>query len=390
MKKDKPIIVLFLIIVFGVFAFYPVKYILLKTNKLNLISSDNWKTYEKSGNRIKDLVMNLETAIDNRTVNYFPFYNDVTSAFYNFNIKMDSLFSDKVYVKANYDGENLFYDKENNFYFLLNNLSSEELNSRIKTQISFYNDISDKYPNVNLYVYLPLRYEVTNFSNLHNLNNYVNKFKNGLNKNIHVSMLESINVDEYLTYFYKTDHHYNSVGALKAYNDIVKMMNINNTKELSIVNVQSPYYGSLARTALNKNVSDNLMDFDYQNDVKSNNLDNKNKPRNIVKKANPFYDYYISYYNGQYDEVIYSSDVQNNRNLLIISDSLSWQVDYILAENFENTYVINLRYGKWKTDKLYLKEYLAEHNISDILFLQEAEQQMFDLYNHNISDTVVR
>ena len=390
MKKDKPIIVLFLIIVFGVFAFYPVKYILLKTNKLNLISSDNWKTYEKSGNRIKDLVMNLETAIDNRTVNYFPFYNDVTSAFYNFNIKMDSLFSDKVYVKANYDGENLFYDKENNFYFLLNNLSSEELNSRIKTQISFYNDISDKYPNVNLYVYLPLRYEVTNFSNLHNLNNYVNKFKNGLNKNIHVSMLESINVDEYLTYFYKTDHHYNSVGALKAYNDIVKMMNINNTKELSIVNVQSPYYGSLARTALNKNVSDNLMDFDYQNDVKSNNLDNKFKPRNIVKKANPFYDYYISYYNGQYDEVIYSSDVQNNRNLLIISDSLSWQVDYILAENFENTYVINLRYGKWKTDKLYLKEYLAEHNITDILFLQEVEQQMFDLYNHNISDTVVR
>lgn len=390
MKKDKPIIVLFLIIVFGVFAFYPVKYILLKTNKLNLISSDNWKTYEKSGNRIKDLVMNLETAIDNRTVNYFPFYNDVTSAFYNFNIKMDSLFSDKVYVKANYDGENLFYDKENNFYFLLNNLSSEELNSRIKTQISFYNDISDKYPNVNLYVYLPLRYEVTNFSNLHNLNNYVNKFKNGLNKNIHVSMLESINIDEYLTYFYKTDHHYNSVGALKAYNDIVKMMNINNTKELSIVNVQSPYYGSLARTALNKNVSDNLMDFDYQNDVKSNNLDNKFKPRNIVKKANPFYDYYISYYNGQYDEVIYSSDVQNNRNLLIISDSLSWQVDYILAENFENTYVINLRYGKWKTDKLYLKEYLAEHNITDILFLQEAEQQMFDLYNHNISDTVVR
>lgn len=390
MKKDKTIIVLFLIIVFGVFAFYPVKYVLLKTNKLNLISSDNWKTYEKSGNRIKDLVMNLETAIDNRTVNYFPFYNDVTSAFYNFNIKMDSLFSDKVYVKANYDGENLFYDKENNFYFLLNNLSSEELNSRIKTQISFYNDISDKYPNVNLYVYLPLRYEVTNFSNLHNLNNYVNKFKNGLNKNIHVSMLESINVDEYLTYFYKTDHHYNSVGALKAYNDIVKMMNINNTKELSIVNVQSPYYGSLARTALNKNVSDNLMDFDYQNDVKSNNLDSKFKPRTIVKKANPFYDYYISYYNGQYDEVIYSSDVQNNRNLLIISDSLSWQVDYILAENFENTYVINLRYGKWKTDKLYLKEYLAEHNITDILFLQEAEQQMFDLYNHNISDTVVR
>lgn len=345
---------------------------------------------KKSGNCLKDVVMSVETAIDNRTVNYFPFYNDVTSTFYKLNIKLDSLFSDKVYVKANYDGENLFYDKENNFYFLLNNLSSEELDSRIKTQISFYNDISNNYPNLNLYVYLPLRYEVTVFSDIHNLNNYVDKFKNGLNKNIHISVLESANVDEYLTYFYKTDHHYNSVGALKVYNDIVKMMNVNNTKDFSIVNVQNPYYGSLDRTVLNKSVSDNLMDFNYQNDVKSNNLDSKFKPRSIVKKNNPFYDYYISYYNGQYDEVIYSSNIQNNRNLLIISDSLSWQIDYILAENFENTYVINLRYGKWKNDKLYLKEYLNEHNITDMLFLQEAEQQMFDLYNHNISDTVVR
>ena len=141
---------------------------------------------------------------------------------------------------------------------------------------------------------------------------------------------------------------------------------------------------------MNKNVSDNLLDLDYQNDVEFNQNDDKFKTRKIVKKTNPFYDYYISYYNGQYDEIKYKSDVKNNKNLLIISDSLSWQIDYIIAENFENTYVINLRYGKWKNQKLYLQEYLSEHNITDILFLQEAEQQIFDLYNHNISDRVVR
>ncbi len=390
MKKDRFIIAVFLVIIFGVFVLYPVKYLLIKTDKISFNSSDNWKTYEKSGNLIKDKVMALETAIDNRTTNYFPLYEKITSGFYNFNIKLDSLFSSKVYIKSNSDGENLFYDNQNNFYFLLNNLSSEQLNNRLKNQISFYNDINTKYSDINLYIYLPLRYEVTNLSDIHNLNNYVVTFKNSLNKNIKVSSLDSLDLSQYLTYFYKTDHHYNSVGALKAYNDIVTMMDINNIKTIPFKCIYTPYYGSLAKTSLNKNVSDNLLDLDYQNDVEFNQNDDKFKTRKIVKKTNPFYDYYISYYNGQYDEIKYKSDVKNNKNLLIISDSLSWQIDYILAENFENTYVINLRYGKWKNQKLYLQEYLSEHNITDILFLQEAEQQMFDLYNHNISDRVVR
>lgn len=390
MKKDRFIISVFLVIIFGVFVLYPVKYLLIKTDKISFNSSDNWKTYEKSGNLIKDKVMALETAIDNRTTNYFPLYEKITSGFYNFNIKLDSLFSSKVYIKSNSDGENLFYDNQNNFYFLLNNLSSEQLNNRLKNQISFYNDINTKYSDINLYIYLPLRYEVTNLSDIHNLNNYVVTFKNSLNKNIKVSSLDSLDLSQYLTYFYKTDHHYNSVGALKAYNDIVTMMDINNIKTIPFKCIYTPYYGSLAKTALNKNVSDNLLDLDYQNDIEFNQNDDKFKTRKIVKKTNPFYDYYISYYNGQYDEIKYKSDVKNNKNILIISDSLSWQIDYIIAENFENTYVINLRYGKWKNQKLYLQEYLSEHNITDILFLQEAEQQMFDLYNHNISDRVVR
>ena len=193
MKKDRFIIAVFLVIIFGVFVLYPVKYLLIKTDKISFNSSDNWKTYEKSGNLIKDKVMALETAIDNRTTNYFPLYEKITSGFYNFNIKLDSLFSSKVYIKSNSDGENLFYDNQNNFYFLLNNLSSEQLNNRLKNQISFYNDINTKYSDINLYIYLPLRYEVTNLSDIHNLNNYVVTFKNSLNKNIKVRIL-SINI----------------------------------------------------------------------------------------------------------------------------------------------------------------------------------------------------
>ena len=82
------------------------------------------------------------------------------------------------------------------------------------------------------------------------------------------------------------------------------------------------------------------------------------------------------------DEESYSLILQQARN-----SEFNKEID----EQLENKLKLALNESEnGFRDKLYLKEYLAEHNITDILFLQEAEQQMFDLYNHNISDTVVR
>ena len=394
MRSKKFLIISFFIIVFGVFAFYPIKAILLRSGKITMVSGDNWITYRGSSakglGRIKDKIYSLETAIDNRTSNYFPFYDLITSGFYNVNISLDSLFSNQVFVKTNVDGENVFFDSENQHFFLTNNLSKNDKNARIENQIAFYNDIAQKYPNVDIYVYLPLRYETTKLNNYYNENEYVEYFIKKLDSKIKVQTLSSATIQEYLNQFYKTDHHMTAYGSFASYKNILSMMGINSSEQYSFVTVKSPYYGSMAKSALSKKVSDTFTDIDAKSVVNTNLNDPKFKPRTIGNKANPFYDYYVGYFNSQYDEVIYTSDTETNRNLLIISDSLAWQMDYLLAKHFSKTYVINMRSGKWQKEDLLLGNYIKENNITDILFLQEAEQQMFDVYNHHLSERVVR
>jgi hypothetical protein len=118
--------------------------------------------------------------------------------------------------------------------------------------------------------------------------------------------------------------------------------------------------------------------------------DSKFKPLKVEDNSNPFYDYFVVYFNGQYDEVIYTNKSQYNRNLLIICDSLAWQIDYLLANNFDKTYVINMKYGKWQSENLILSDYIKKNNITHILFLREAKNIVFDADDYNLNERVVR
>ena len=110
----------------------------------------------------------------------------------------------------------------------------------------------------------------------------------------------------------------------------------------------------------------------------------------IEENSNPFYDYFVVYYNGQYDEIIYENNSNYNRNLLIICDSLAWQIDYLLANNFDKTYVVNMKYGKWTKNDLDLSSYIKDNNITHILFLRETKNITFDGDNFKLDERVVR
>ena len=393
LKNRKGLVTIFLLVIYGVLLIYPIKIVLIKFGVINFNVSDNWKYYTPTGTnifgKVKDKIMSLETSIDNRATNYFPFFTGINSSYYKVNMKLDSLLSDEIYVKNNTDNEYIIYNKKDNFYYLINNLSKNEMNSRVKAQAKFYNDINEKYPNINMYVYLPLRYELTQMCT-NTLNGYVDAFTSELNDSINVSKLEALSTKEYLNYFYKTDHHYNANGALRAYEDILNMMGIDSTNDFEIKTIKKPYYGSMAKSALNDSISDELQAIDTNIEMSLKEPNEAIKPMVIKDTKNKFYDFYIGYFNGQFDEVTYKYDNYTGRNLLIIGDSISWQIDYLIASKFDETHVINMRFGKWKNNNLKLKEYIEENNITDILFLEEAESQIFDVYNHNLKERVVR
>ena len=70
------------------------------------------------------------------------------------------------------------------------------------------------------------------------------------------------------------------------------------------------------------------------------------------------------------------------------SDSYAWQIDYLIASSFNKTYVVNLRYDKWKKEDLNLEEYMKERNIKKVLFLYEGGSMMFDQYNYNLEGRI--
>ena len=139
--NKKSFVIIILVIIFGVFLYVPVKEVLLRVGITSSIHGDNWKLVRKTKDPVYDKVIALETDIENRYNNYFPFYNKINSLFYSTNSKIDELYSNNIYLKDNSDNEHLFLDKENSFYYLISQYSSSELDERMNTQVDFYNDI---------------------------------------------------------------------------------------------------------------------------------------------------------------------------------------------------------------------------------------------------------
>jgi len=351
MQKDKKLVIAFLVIVFGICLCIPCKFVLVKIGVMS-INMDNFSEYkEKDVNNVVDKINNIvgriENSVENKVTNYFPFYNEINSLYNKVDFASNKILFKDVPIKKNSDGEYIFYDKVNGFYYLTNKYTSKELNERLDSQVKFFNELSKKGIDVNIYI--PTRYEFTTLKK-DNLSNYVSEFVSKLDSDINVRVMDVKSIDEYKEYFYKTDHHWTIKGALDGYKDICDMLGIDAINNLNIVeHKERMYYGSLTKTALNDNINDYISDVDIKLDydvyVNGKTADSLFKPREIrLDRDYKYYDYYVQYFNGQYGNVVYDYHNSDKENLLIIGDSYSWQIDYLIASSFNKTHVINLRY----------------------------------------------
>ena len=244
-------------------------------------------------------------------------------------------------------------------------------------------------------MYLPNRYEFTilddNSITVRDKDKYITKLKSLQNDSFKIKKLKISSIDDYKKYFYKTDHHWNAYGAYQGYKDIMEMMKLT-PKKLDIIETDITYMGSIAKSSAQTDIKDKFMYIDYNEkyDVKVNGLDNsKYKPKVINKTDNIYYDYYVSYYNGMFGEVVMDYNNPDKENLLIISDSYAWQIDEIIASHFNKTYIINVRYDKFINGSLDYKNFIKENNITKVLILEESATSIFDMYNYGTSRKVL-
>lgn len=396
MKKDKIFNAVFCGIIGGVCLYIPVHFMLVHIGVVTKTSNDNQVAFEPVAEKnIVDKVSNKVNAVKNRleneVTNSFPFYNCLNGLYQNANYYMNKLVYKEVPLKTNSDSEYIFYNKENDFYYLENQYSKEELDKRLDTQVAMFNKLANL--DIDMYLYFPTRYELTMLKD-NNLSSYVDSFKDKLSSKIKVANMDITSLEQYKNYFYKTDHHWNMNGALAGYYDIMDILGKAPVDNLEVVNKRErKFYGSMAKSVLNNKTYDYILDVDKKLDydvlVNGKQASEVFKPRQIrLDRDYLYYDYYVQYFNGQYGEICYDYHQDKEENLLILSDSYAWQIDYLIASSFNKTYVVNLRYDKWKKEDLNLEEYMKERNIKKVLFLYEGGSMMFDQYNYNLEGRI--
>lgn len=105
----------------------------------------------------------------------------------------------------------------------------------IDRRIENYKRLVEEYPEINFYIYY---LETLPFSEHHPLNVYFSNsdrgqsadyFKNNLPDQIKFASFDLKGINDHLSYFYRTDHHWNTIGILKAYDDIYNLLSENYT-----------------------------------------------------------------------------------------------------------------------------------------------------------------
>ena len=395
MKHKKFLISLFLIIIFGSFLSTGIKYVLVEKGIISLAVSDNYKVYEKKKenniiDKLDNLIESIKVKIDNVLINHFPFYFQINKLYQDINIKTDKLFlnDNDIPLGTDSSGEYIFFNQKYGFYYNRTQYNRKELDQRMLKMASFFNALSNK--GIDLYLYLPSKYEMTKVPD-YNLNDYYERFKDLLNDDIKVKEMEINTVEEYKKYFYLTDHHWNMKGSLVGYYEIMDMLKEKPIDDLIVFNHEErEFYGSYAKSMSSDLAFDYISDVTINLDYKVNINDSKFKPRQIRldRENQKFYNYFVQFFNGQYDKIIYDFENNTKDNLLIMSDSYVWSIDYLIASSFNKTHVINLKYGDLKGNNFNLSDYIKENNISKVLFLYEAESIMFDQYNYDFEGRV--
>lgn len=394
--KNKFITTTFLVIIFGVLLFLPINFVLIKLDKITL-SYDNFKSFTpKAGNglltKFDNKFSSLRVSLENRVTNYFPFYSSINYNFSNINYNLNKPIykhDDFTFISTNSDNEYVYYN--NDFFIVKSRLNSNELREKFDKQIDFYKSMASE--DVNLYIYLPNRYEFTGLKDnlkLRDYDSYLTALNSLQESNIKVDSLKTNSIDDYNRYFYKTDHHWNAYGAYQGYVDISSMMGIE-PKQVDIVTTNKKYRGSIAKESAYINNYDYFSYIDFKKDydcLVNGKINPKHKPKVIEETNNNFYDYYVNYYNGYYAMVEYTFN-NSDRNLLIIGDSYAWQIDDLLASSFNKTYIINIRCDEFANKSLNFAKFVKEKGITDVLVLVQSNNALFDSYDYDFSGKVL-
>ena len=253
---------------------------------------------------------------------------------------------------------------------------TEEQTTIVNENIAKYNRINTL---TDAYYYLINDSSVYDFEKNEKVVDYNRILKENLTGNYKFASLDFNNYDEFKQYFYKTDHHWNYNGSYKGYTDILKLLNVKNKNQPAELATNHEYFfGSHAQNTKNYDIEEEFSFYKYNFNKNYSTLINGQSGtyghyddyiahKYEYDKTTNYYAYFYGIDNG---EIIYDYRQPEKDNLLIISNSYSNAVNQLIAENFNKTYIIDLRlYKDTFNQDFSFSQYLKDHKIDKTLII---------------------
>jgi len=335
----------------------------------------------------------LQNQINNAIADQFPSRINLTEFAHNAENRLItsaySIFPDNAFPASLHSSILVTRDKSRLF------LPPTDFNDSIKQNIDYriqnYIELSKNNPDINFYVFNLETLEYSKFNPLADL--YINAdngrslayFLENKPDTLRFKNLDILNFQDYERNFFKTDHHWNIHGALKAYQliyellsenyeDINPMLNIDRVKTLKGVN----FLGSYARESLFPISPEQFEYLDIQIPSHKTFINGKEEnygARDLYLSGNFPQGKYFNYYEGFYGSwkklITYEFENAPDRNLLIISSSHARMNHMLIASHYRKTYVLEL--GKQDAKMISIKKLVGEYQIDDVLFMGQPE-----------------
>jgi hypothetical protein len=271
---------------------------------------------------------------------------------------------------------------------------NDEGKAKIDERIENYKELVASYPEINFYIYY---LETLPFSQYHPLNAYFNDadegqsfsyFKSKLTDQIRLGSMPLNSFENHLENYFRTDHHWNTNGILRAYQGTYDLISQNYTdispKIIPTSMVDFPdiaFLGSHARRTLYPVQGEPFSGFkaDFPPCITTDqgvagDYDYRDEYLNGEYATTAFTDHYGLYYGTQTGLLRYGCQTETDRNILIIGDSYARPLVSLVAAHYNNTYFIDLR----QTPDFTLSGFVSEHNVDDILVVSDYEVVFLD------------
>ncbi len=258
----------------------------------------------------------------------------------------------------------------------------------VDTSLTAMEAFANNFPDIPCAVMLAPTAQEMNFSRMPSYNGYLSQKTfidycyNGLDSMTKIDCLSYLlgHKDEYL--YYRTDHHWTSLGAYYAYCAAAKALGFSayGLNEFNIETASGDFQGTLYSKTLDESVAADSIDYYHlkANAPKITMTVNDGKTETVydslyVRSYLDVKDKYSSFTGSNQPIITIDTSVDNGKSLLIIKDSYAHSLVPFLANHYSKITMVDMRYINADLNEIFkMYSYQPVEEYSQILFMYNA------------------